>query len=135
MLTNQSILVTGGTGSFGNAFVPMTLQRYNPRRIIVYSRDEMKQWEMAKRFQGDERVRFFIGDVRDLRIEKIAERMRRIRMRAEVWSDDAVSMDRSFWQRRARTILTALSGVFTSCAIPAVNRPSVARRSARSRQA
>jgi UDP-N-acetylglucosamine 4,6-dehydratase/5-epimerase len=65
MLTNQSILVTGGTGSFGNAFVPMTLQRYNPRRIIVYSRDEMKQWEMAKRFQGDDRVRFFIGDVRD----------------------------------------------------------------------
>jgi UDP-N-acetylglucosamine 4,6-dehydratase len=45
--------------------VPMTLARFNPRRIIVYSRDEMKQWEMAKRFQGDERVRFFIGDVRD----------------------------------------------------------------------
>jgi len=65
MLTNQSILVTGGTGSFGNVFVPMTLQRYNPRRIIIYSRDEMKQWEMAKRFQGDDRVRFFIGDVRD----------------------------------------------------------------------
>ena len=65
MLTNQAILVTGGTGSFGNTFVPMTLQQYNPRRIIVYSRDEMKQWEMAKRFQGDDRVRFFIGDVRD----------------------------------------------------------------------
>lgn len=65
MLTGKSILVTGGTGSFGHAFVPMTLERYNPRRIIVYSRDEMKQWEMAKRFQGDDRVRFFIGDVRD----------------------------------------------------------------------
>jgi UDP-N-acetylglucosamine 4,6-dehydratase/5-epimerase len=65
VLTNKSILVTGGTGSFGNAFVPMTLQRYDPRRIIVYSRDEMKQWEMAKKFQGDNRVRFFIGDVRD----------------------------------------------------------------------
>ena len=65
MLANQSILVTGGTGSFGNAFVPMTLRRFSPRRIIVYSRDEMKQWEMAKRFQGEDRVRFFIGDVRD----------------------------------------------------------------------
>lgn len=65
MLTNQSILVTGGTGSFGNTFVPMTLARYNPRKIIVFSRDEMKQWEMAKNFEGDSRVRFFIGDVRD----------------------------------------------------------------------
>jgi UDP-N-acetylglucosamine 4,6-dehydratase len=65
MFTGKSILVTGGTGSFGQTFVPMTLARFNPRRIIVYSRDEMKQWEMAKRFQGDERVRFFIGDVRD----------------------------------------------------------------------
>lgn len=65
MLTGKSILITGGTGSFGNTFVPMTLDRYDPRRIIIYSRDEMKQWEMAKKFQGDERVRFFIGDVRD----------------------------------------------------------------------
>ena len=65
MLTNRSILVTGGTGSFGATFVPMTLAKFNPRKIIVYSRDEMKQWEMAKRFHGDERVRFFIGDVRD----------------------------------------------------------------------
>jgi UDP-N-acetylglucosamine 4,6-dehydratase len=65
MLNNQSILVTGGTGSFGHAFLPATLHRYSPRRIVVYSRDEMKQWEMAKQFQGDARVRFFIGDVRD----------------------------------------------------------------------
>lgn len=65
MLTNKTILVTGGTGSFGNTFVPMTLQRFNPRKIIIYSRDEMKQWDMAKKFQGDDRVRFFIGDVRD----------------------------------------------------------------------
>jgi len=65
MLKNSTILVTGGTGSFGQTFVPMTLARYDPRKIIVYSRDEMKQWEMAKHFQGDERVRFFIGDVRD----------------------------------------------------------------------
>src|SRR5918995_306248 len=65
MLTGQSILITGGTGSFGHTFLPMTLERYDPRRIIVYSRDEMKQWEMAKKYQGDKRVRFFIGDVRD----------------------------------------------------------------------
>lgn len=61
----NSILVTGGTGSFGNAFVPMTLAKYNPKKIVIYSRDEMKQWEMAKKFSGDQRVRFFIGDVRD----------------------------------------------------------------------
>lgn len=65
MFENKVILVTGGTGSFGNTFVPMTLEKYNPKKIIIYSRDEMKQWEMAKQFQGDSRVRFFIGDVRD----------------------------------------------------------------------
>lgn len=65
MLKNKTILVTGGTGSFGNTFVPMTLEKYSPKKIIIYSRDEMKQWEMAKKFHGDPRVRFFIGDVRD----------------------------------------------------------------------
>lgn len=65
MLSNSSILITGGTGSFGNTFVPMTLAKYNPRRLVIYSRDEMKQWEMAKLYGDDKRVRFFIGDVRD----------------------------------------------------------------------
>ncbi len=65
MLTNSTILVTGGTGSFGNTFVPMTLEKYNPKKIIIFSRDEMKQWDMAKYYQDDPRVRFFIGDVRD----------------------------------------------------------------------
>lgn len=65
MIKNSTILITGGTGSFGNTFIPMTLEKYNPKKIIIYSRDEMKQWEMAKKFQGDARVRFFIGDVRD----------------------------------------------------------------------
>ena len=65
MFENSTILVTGGTGSFGNTFVPMTLAKYNPKKIIIFSRDEMKQWDMAKKFQGDKRVRFFIGDVRD----------------------------------------------------------------------
>jgi len=65
MLINSSILITGGTGSFGHTFVPMTLAKYKPRRLVIYSRDEMKQWEMAKLFTNDDRVRFFIGDVRD----------------------------------------------------------------------
>ena len=65
MLKNKSILITGGTGSFGHTFVPMTLEKYNPKRLVIYSRDEMKQWEMAKLFKDDDRVRFFIGDVRD----------------------------------------------------------------------
>ena len=65
MLTNSTILVTGGTGSFGHTFVPMTLAKYNPKKLIIYSRDEMKQWNMAKLYKDDPRVRFFIGDVRD----------------------------------------------------------------------
>jgi len=65
ILSNSSILITGGTGSFGHTFVPMTLKKYNPKKIIIFSRDEMKQWEMAKLFQGDSRIRFMIGDVRD----------------------------------------------------------------------
>jgi UDP-N-acetylglucosamine 4,6-dehydratase len=65
MLTERTILITGGTGSFGHKFVPMTLKKFNPKLIIIFSRDEMKQWEMAKRFENDPRVRFVIGDVRD----------------------------------------------------------------------
>ena len=65
MLTGSNILITGGTGSFGHAFIPMTLKKYNPKRLVVFSRDEMKQWEMAKLYKDDSRVRFLIGDVRD----------------------------------------------------------------------
>ncbi|WP_386080158.1 UDP-N-acetylglucosamine 4,6-dehydratase (inverting) [Vreelandella sp. F11] len=65
MFNDKSVLITGGTGSFGHTFVPMLLARFDPRRVIIFSRDEMKQWEMAKKFEGDPRVRFFIGDVRD----------------------------------------------------------------------
>ncbi len=65
MFKNSSILITGGTGSFGNSFVPLTLKKYNPKRLVIFSRDEMKQWDMAKLFKDDPRVRFFIGDVRD----------------------------------------------------------------------
>lgn len=65
MLNNTSILITGGTGSFGNTFIPMTLEKYNPKRLVIYSRDEMKQWDMALKFEHDKRVEFVIGDVRD----------------------------------------------------------------------
>jgi UDP-N-acetylglucosamine 4,6-dehydratase (inverting) len=65
MLKNSTILITGGTGSFGNTFVPMTLEKYNPKQIIIYSRDEMKQWDMAMKYTNDPRVKFVIGDVRD----------------------------------------------------------------------
>ena len=65
MLKNSSILLTGGTGSFGKTFVPMTLKKYNPARLVIFSRDEMKQWEMAQGYLNDPRVIFMIGDVRD----------------------------------------------------------------------
>jgi UDP-N-acetylglucosamine 4,6-dehydratase len=65
MLKKSNILITGGTGSFGNTFVPMTLEKYNPERIIIYSRDEMKQWDMSQKYNSDKRVKFVIGDVRD----------------------------------------------------------------------
>ena len=65
MFENSSILLTGGTGSFGNAFVPMTLKKYNPSKIVIFSRDEMKQWEMSNKFNNDKRLRFVLGDVRD----------------------------------------------------------------------
>ena len=59
------MLVTGGTGSFGKAFVRGTLEKYNPKRIVIFSRDEMKQWDMAQLYGNDNRVQFLIGDVRD----------------------------------------------------------------------
>ena len=65
ILNGASVLVTGGTGSFGNAFVAMTLERWDPKRIIIFSRDEMKQWDMAERYATDPRIEFAIGDVRD----------------------------------------------------------------------
>jgi UDP-N-acetylglucosamine 4,6-dehydratase len=61
----KTVLITGGTGSFGRSFVPMMLQKYKPRKLIVFSRDEMKQWEMARALDGHDNLRFFIGDVRD----------------------------------------------------------------------
>jgi UDP-N-acetylglucosamine 4,6-dehydratase len=65
VLTGSSILVTGGTGSFGKAFVREVLDRHDPRRLVILSRDELKQYEVRRLFGDDPRLRWFIGDVRD----------------------------------------------------------------------
>ncbi|MDB2530330.1 UDP-N-acetylglucosamine 4,6-dehydratase (inverting) [Paracoccaceae bacterium] len=64
MFNNKNILITGGTGSFGNAFVRHLLNNFNFNKLIIFSRDEMKQWKMSQDLQ-DPRIRFFLGDVRD----------------------------------------------------------------------
>lgn len=64
MINGKSILITGGTGSFGRKFVQTVLARYHPKKVIIYSRDELKQFEMAQTFNSAE-MRYFIGDVRD----------------------------------------------------------------------
>lgn len=64
MFNDKSVLVTGGTGSFGKQFVKTVLSQYQPRRVIVYSRDELKQYEMAQEYSSPA-MRYFIGDVRD----------------------------------------------------------------------
>jgi UDP-N-acetylglucosamine 4,6-dehydratase len=64
MLNDKSILITGGTGSFGKKFTETLIKSYKPRKIVIFSRDELKQFEMAQRFDHD-CMRYFIGDVRD----------------------------------------------------------------------
>ena len=67
MFKNKNILITGGTGSFGKKFISKVLKNYNPRKIIVYSRDELKQFDMQQQLpkKFENKIRFFIGDVRD----------------------------------------------------------------------
>ncbi|WP_292794852.1 UDP-N-acetylglucosamine 4,6-dehydratase (inverting) [Microbacterium sp. UBA6633] len=65
ILQGSSILVTGGTGSFGKAFIQYALDNFDPRRIVIYSRDELKQYEARQLFADDPRLRWFIGDIRD----------------------------------------------------------------------
>ncbi|MDR1768527.1 MAG: UDP-N-acetylglucosamine 4,6-dehydratase (inverting) [Propionibacteriaceae bacterium] len=65
VLEGASILITGGTGSFGKAFLKEVLANHNPRRVAVYSRDELKQFEVRNLFNDDKRLRWFIGDIRD----------------------------------------------------------------------
>jgi len=75
MLNNKTILVTGGTGSFGKKFIATILQKYRPKKVIVYSRDELKQYEMSNTRPFSEHydeMRYFIGDVRDYNRLKLA---------------------------------------------------------------
>ena len=75
MLKDKTILITGGTGSFGKCFTRYVLTNYEPKKIIIYSRDEFKQWMMANEFKEyEDKLRFFIGDVRDLeRLKRACE--------------------------------------------------------------
>ena len=73
MFNNKNILITGGTGSFGRKFTQTILEKYNPKKIIIFSRDELKQFEMEQTF-NDNCMRYFIGDVRDLaRLEEATD--------------------------------------------------------------
>lgn len=66
MFNKKAVLITGGTGSFGNSMTEYLLTQYDVRKIVIYSRDEFKQWKMAEKFRGhEEKLRFYIGDVRD----------------------------------------------------------------------
>jgi UDP-N-acetylglucosamine 4,6-dehydratase len=73
MFNNKSILITGGTGSFGKQYVETILERFKPKKVIIYSRDELKQFEMQQKFNAPE-MRYFIGDVRDA--ERLSQAMR-----------------------------------------------------------
>ena len=75
MFNNKSILITGGTGSFGKKYVETILERYKPKRLVIFSRDELKQYEMQQVYK-DKCLRYFIGDVRDL--DRLEQAMNKI---------------------------------------------------------
>ncbi len=75
MLDNKAILITGGTGSFGHKFISAVLAKYKPSRVVVFSRDELKQYEMQQKFDAP-CMRYFLGDVRDG--ERLRQAMRGI---------------------------------------------------------
>ena len=76
VLEGASILITGGTGSFGKAFIRHALAHINPRRLVIFSRDELKQYEVRQQFGDDPRLRWFIGDIRDER--RLARALHRV---------------------------------------------------------
>ena len=76
MFNNKSVLITGGTGSFGHRYVSTLLNNYNLDRLVIYSRDELKQYDMSQKFDNRDIMRFFIGDVRH--IERLTDAMRGI---------------------------------------------------------
>ncbi len=65
MFNNSKILITGGTGSFGKKFIEMSNKKFKFKKIIIFSRDEMKQWDMSQDYLKDNKIKFVIGDVRD----------------------------------------------------------------------
>ena len=65
MFNNSKILITGGTGSFGKKFLEMTFKNFKFKKIIIFSRDEMKQWDMSQNYLNNNKIKFVIGDVRD----------------------------------------------------------------------
>ena len=74
IFNKKTILITGGTGSFGQKFIETVVKRYKPKKIIIYSRDELKQFDLQKKLKNNKLYRFFIGDVRDLdRLNKAME--------------------------------------------------------------
>lgn len=73
-LNDKTILITGGSGSWGNELTKQILEKYNPRKILIYSRGEMKQWEMKKKFGNHPKLKFIIGDVRDFRKIQMASK-------------------------------------------------------------
>jgi len=73
-LNNKTILITGGSGSWGNELTKQILEKYNPKEILIYSRGEVKQWEMKKKFRNHPKLKFIIGDVRDFERIKIASK-------------------------------------------------------------
>ena len=75
MFNDTTILVTGGTGSFGKHFIKRMLQEHKPKKLIIYSRDELKQFEMQKNF-NDPCMRYFIGDVRD--VDRLVQAMNQV---------------------------------------------------------
>ena len=74
MLNKKSIIITGGTGSFGKKFIDTIIKKYKPKKIVIYSRDEFKQFEMQKKISSTKnvKIRYFIGDVRDVDRLKLA---------------------------------------------------------------
>ena len=70
MIDKSTILITGGTGSFGKKFVEYMLNEYNPKKLIVFSRDEMKQWEMSQLYPNEKRLRFFkVNDILEMKLD------------------------------------------------------------------
>ena len=76
MFNKSNLLITGGTGSFGRKFIEMSLKKFNFKKIIIFSRDEMKQWDMSQNYINNKKIKFVIGDVRDY--ERLNENMKNI---------------------------------------------------------